>query len=85
MKHLDLLIDCVKKVYVSTTQRLLPLLKHGEITYDLLWALFKPNTPVYTTCFGTKKPRCVTYDSGEEKINRSKKKTILFEKRNRRA
>jgi len=79
MKHLDLLIDCVKKVYVSTTQRLLPLLKHGEITYDLLWALFKPNTPVYTTCFGTKKPRCVTYDSGEEKINRSKKKYFSME------
>lgn len=71
-KHLDLLIDCVKRIYAPTTARLLPLLKHGEITYDLLWALFKPNTPVYTTCSGTKKPRCVTYDSAEEKMNRWK-------------
>jgi hypothetical protein len=71
-KHLDLLIDCVKKIYAPTTARLLPLLEHGEITYDLLWALFKPNTPVYTTCSGTKKPRCVTYDSAEERTNRWK-------------
>ncbi|KAF8540209.1 P-loop containing nucleoside triphosphate hydrolase protein [Trichophaea hybrida] len=74
MEHLDLLIDCVTEIYAPTTQRLLPLQEHGEITYDLLWALFKPNTPVYTTCFGTKKPRCVIYDSAEEMINRSKKK-----------
>jgi hypothetical protein len=74
MKHLDLLIDCVKRIYAPTTARLLPLLEHGEITYDLLWALFKPNTPVYTTCSGTKKPRCVTYDSAEEKRNRWKMK-----------
>jgi hypothetical protein len=72
MKHLDLLIECVKKIYAPTTKRLLPLLKHGEITYDLLWALFKPNTPVFTTCSRTKKPRCVTYDSAKEKMNRWK-------------
>jgi hypothetical protein len=73
-EHLDLLIDRMKKTYAPTTERLLPLLQHGEITWDLLWALFKPNTPVYTTCFGTKKPRCVIYDSFEEKINKAKKK-----------
>jgi hypothetical protein len=72
MKHLNLLIECVEKIYASTTERLLPLLEHGEITYDLLWALFKPNTPVFTTCSGTKNPRYVTYDSAEEKMNRWK-------------
>ena len=72
MKHLNLLIECVEKIYAPTTERLLPLLEHGEITYDLLWALFKPNTPVFTTCSGTKNPRCVTYDSAEEKMNRWK-------------
>ncbi|KAF8855877.1 hypothetical protein BDZ45DRAFT_675916 [Acephala macrosclerotiorum] len=46
VKHLDLLIDSVKTVYVPTTKRLLPLLEHGEITCDRLWALFKLNTPV---------------------------------------
>jgi hypothetical protein len=74
MEHLDLLIDYVTEIYAPTTQRLLPLLEHSKITYDLLWALFKPNTPVYTTCFGTKKPRYVTYNSAKEMINRSKKK-----------
>lgn len=54
MQHLDLLINCVKSIYVPTTERLLPLLEYGEITYDLLWALFKPNTPICATCFGTK-------------------------------
>ena len=39
----------------------------GEITYDLLWSLLKPNTFAYTTCPGTKKPRCIKYDFGEEK------------------
>jgi hypothetical protein len=33
----------------------------------LLWALFKPNSVIYTTCLGTRKPRCIKYDFGEEK------------------
>jgi hypothetical protein len=41
--------------------------------------LFKPNTPVYTTCFGTKKPRYITYDSAEEKTTRSKKKYLSID------
>jgi hypothetical protein len=41
--------------------------------------LFKPSTPVYTTCFGTKKPRCVTYDTCEEKANMSKVKCLSMD------
>ena len=52
--------------YKSTAQRLLSLLENGEITYNLLLVLFKPNSMVYSTCFGTEKPRCVIYDDGEE-------------------
>jgi hypothetical protein len=78
-KHLNLLIDSIREIYMPTTQRLLPLLEHGEITYDLLPMLFKPNTPVYTTCFGTQKPRCVTYDSAEEKTTRSKNKYLSMD------
>jgi hypothetical protein len=74
-----LLIDSIRKIYMPTTQRLLPLLEHGEITYDLLPMLFKLNTPVYATCFGTKKPRCVTYDSTKEKTTRSKKKYLSMD------
>jgi len=50
LKHLNLLIG---KAYKTTTERLVPLLKHSEITFDLIWALFKPNDLLYTTCFDT--------------------------------
>jgi hypothetical protein len=66
LKHLDLLVNFIQTTYKSTAQRLHSLLENGEITYDLLWALFKPNSLVYSTCFGTEKPRCVMYDDGEE-------------------
>lgn len=42
------------------------MMQHGHIAYDLLWALFKPGSHVYATCFGTKEPRCVIFDAGEE-------------------
>ncbi len=66
LKHLGLLVDFIKTTYHSTAQRLLSLLENDEITYDLLWALFTPNSTAYTSCFGTDKPRCVIYDAGEE-------------------
>ena len=66
-KHLDLLIEHIMAAYADTKTRLKSLLMSGEIPYDLLWALFKPNTFAYTTCPGTKKPRCIKYDFGEEK------------------
>ncbi|KAJ5117325.1 hypothetical protein N7448_010957 [Penicillium atrosanguineum] len=65
-QHLRLLIDHLKQAYSATSQRLQSMLQHGHITYDLLWALFKPGCQVYTTCFGTKEPRCVIFDAGEE-------------------
>jgi hypothetical protein len=45
-----------------------PLLKKYKITYNLLWALFKLNTVIYTTYAGTSKLRCVKFDFGEERI-----------------
>ncbi|KAJ5033191.1 hypothetical protein NUH16_003107 [Penicillium rubens] len=65
-EHLLLLIDHLKHAYASTLQRLESRLQHGHITYDLLWALFKPGCHVYTTCIGTKEPRCVVFDASEE-------------------
>jgi hypothetical protein len=65
--HLDLLINYIKKTYSLISPSLSLLVESKEITYDLLWALFKPGALVYTTCPGTRKPRCVIYDSGEEK------------------
>lgn len=64
-KHLSLLVDYIKNSYISTNERL--GLKSREITFDLIWALFKPNSIVYGECFGTKKPRCIRFDYGEVK------------------
>ena len=66
-KHLDFLIDFIKTFYKSTAQHFLSLLQNDKITYNLLWALFKLNSVVYTTCFGTKKSYCILFDGGEEK------------------
>ncbi|KAJ5292085.1 hypothetical protein N7478_001336 [Penicillium angulare] len=65
-QHLRLLIDHLKHAYAPISQRLESMLQHGHITYDLLWALFKPGCHMYTTCIGTKEPRCVIFDAGEE-------------------
>jgi hypothetical protein len=66
-ESLDLLINTVKKNHKSTTERLIPLLKEGKVIYDLLWALFKANGHVISSCSGSSKPRCLKYDMGEEK------------------
>lgn len=65
-EHLSLLVNCIKKTYSTISNRLAALLKNGEITYDLLWALFKPHTSVFTACPGSEQPRCVEYICGEE-------------------
>lgn len=65
-QHLHLLIDHLKHTYAATSQRLDSMLQHCHITYDLLWALFKPGSYVYGKCFGTGEPRCVVFDAGEE-------------------
>ncbi|KAG0645018.1 26S proteasome regulatory subunit [Hyphodiscus hymeniophilus] len=70
-KLVGLLVDYLRETYADTTENLTSIIENGEITYNLLWALFKPNEPVFTTCHGTHKPRCVKYDYGEEKISKS--------------
>lgn len=67
LRHLALLVNHVKDAYSRVTERLVALLRNGEITYDLLWAIFKPGAIVYGTCFGTGKPRCVVFEAGEVK------------------
>ncbi|ELR04587.1 hypothetical protein GMDG_06869 [Pseudogymnoascus destructans 20631-21] len=79
--HLESLIDYIKTAYGPTRQSLNPILEDGHITFDLLWALFKSNTLVYTKCFGTGKPRCVKYDFGEERKTNSGVKYFHIEGR----
>ncbi|KAJ5115522.1 hypothetical protein NUU61_001281 [Penicillium alfredii] len=66
IEHLGLLIEHLKYTYASTSHRLHSMLQHSHITYDLLWALFKPGSHVFATCFGTGEQRCVVFDAGQE-------------------
>ncbi|KAL4950835.1 P-loop containing nucleoside triphosphate hydrolase protein [Aspergillus filifer] len=67
-QHLTLLTDYLNNAYASTSQRIASLLPHRQITYDLLWTLFKPGELVYSTCLGTGKPRCAIFDAGEQAV-----------------
>ena len=66
MRHLGLLIEHLDEEYESTTNQLNSLLAHRKITYDLLWALFKPGTLMYMTCPSTGLPQCIRYSFGKE-------------------
>lgn len=67
LEHLDLLIHHLEDVYKTIAERLVALLRHRKIAYDLLPFLFKPNDHVYVICPATGLPRCIKYSSGEEK------------------
>ena len=66
----------MEDTYEFTKKHFKELLKHQEITYNLLWALFPPNALVYTTCSNTKKLQCVRYDFGQKK--RLENGTVYF-------
>ncbi|KAJ5537503.1 hypothetical protein N7494_006982 [Penicillium frequentans] len=66
LKHLNLLLGWVIEANASVARSVSSLIEQGHITYELLWALFKPGCYVFTTCLGTGKPRCVIFDAGEE-------------------
>ncbi|KAJ5736435.1 ATPase AAA-type core [Penicillium malachiteum] len=56
--HLKVLIKYLDTDYADTKKTLYPLLEANTITFDLLWALFKPNTIAYTPTYGnTDEPR----------------------------
>ncbi|GJN79242.1 hypothetical protein PLIIFM63780_002755 [Purpureocillium lilacinum] len=58
MEHLRTLIRYLDKDYAKVKESLYPMLESGVITFDLLWALWKPNTIVYGTAYGnTEDPR----------------------------
>lgn len=50
--HLKVLIKYLDTDYAETKKTLYPLLESKMITFDLLWALFKPNTIAYTSTYG---------------------------------
>jgi SpoVK/Ycf46/Vps4 family AAA+-type ATPase len=50
--HLKVLLKYLDTDYAETKKTLYPLLDANTITFDLLWALFKPNTIAYTPTYG---------------------------------
>jgi hypothetical protein len=61
--HLKLMIKYLDKDYNDVKKNLLPLLKAGNITFDLLWALYKPNTIAYASTYGAQdQPRAFIVD-----------------------
>jgi hypothetical protein len=62
-----LLLKYLDEDYTSVRKALKPMLKAGTITYDLVWALFKPNTIAFTPTYGNKDdPRCFRVDFSYE-------------------
>lgn len=80
-KHLDVFLRYLATTFQPTDDRLSVLLAEGKITYDLLWALFEPNTEVYTTCKGTQAPRCLLFTQMEERKDMSGSKYMHLETR----
>ncbi|KAI0846684.1 hypothetical protein F5Y00DRAFT_139136 [Daldinia vernicosa] len=52
-RHLRVLIKYIDTDHAETKKSLYPMLENGLITFDLLWALWKPNTLAYTTTYGS--------------------------------
>lgn len=70
---LKVLVRYIDKDYDDIKKSLYPMLDHGLITFDLLWALWKPNTLVYTTTYGShEEPRVFKVDGAEKHYHISK-------------
>ncbi|EMD36673.1 hypothetical protein CERSUDRAFT_114625 [Gelatoporia subvermispora B] len=60
LAHVDHLLDYLTREHARTLETLSSLLAHGEITFDLLWAIFVPRkTLLYTLCPASGEPRAV--------------------------
>jgi hypothetical protein len=57
------LVAYLDEDYADIKKTLYPLLEAGNITFDLMWALFKPNEIAITSCYGHwDEPRCFKVD-----------------------
>lgn len=58
-----LLLSYIDEDYAETKRTLYPMLEAGNITFDLIWALFKPNTIAFTNTYGAvDEPRAFRVD-----------------------
>lgn len=65
---LQVLVKHLQDAFSETWSILDDLSEKQEITYDLMWTLFRPGTLVFTRCLGTGAPRCFTFNSIEERM-----------------
>lgn len=66
-RHLELLVRFLQTHFASAIKTLPKLLEHSEITFDLLWALFRPNSIVYSVDENSEQPECTIVDFGEDR------------------
>ncbi|ROW16792.1 hypothetical protein VPNG_01542 [Cytospora leucostoma] len=79
-QHLKVLIKYVDKDYEHVKKSLYPMLEHGLITFDLLWALWKPGTLAYTSTYGSHdEPRVFKIDTAEKHHHISKGEFYLID------
>jgi len=70
IKHLKVLLKYLDKDYAEVKKTLYPMLESGLISFDLLWALYKPNTLAYTTTYGTAdEPRAFKIEYAEKEFS----------------
>ncbi|VUC22405.1 unnamed protein product [Clonostachys rosea] len=65
-KHLKVLIKYLDHDYASLKASLIPMLQNGLITFELLWALWKPGTLAYSPTYGNNDmPRVFRVEASE--------------------
>ncbi|KAK5996979.1 ATPase family AAA domain-containingA-like-like protein [Cladobotryum mycophilum] len=64
--HLKLLVKYLDNDYAKIKDSLYPMLACGIITFELVWALWKPNTVVYSPTYGCQEePRAFKVESAQ--------------------
>ncbi|PSR82533.1 P-loop containing nucleoside triphosphate hydrolase protein [Coniella lustricola] len=75
---LKAMIEYIDRDYEGIKNSLYPLLEHGLITFDLLWALWKPGTFAYGTTYGSAEhPRALKVEGAEKRHNLTKGPSYL--------
>ncbi|KAK3361216.1 hypothetical protein B0T24DRAFT_692059 [Lasiosphaeria ovina] len=65
-QHLKVLVRYIDKDFAEVKSSLYPMLENGIITFDLLWALWKPNTLAFTNTYGSQdEPRAFRAETAE--------------------
>ncbi|KAF3393113.1 hypothetical protein DPV78_009829 [Talaromyces pinophilus] len=62
--NLGKICQYLEQAYKVTTDRVESVIRGRYISYDLLWAFFKPESLLYCSCPATDLPRCIRYIEG---------------------